>query len=365
MKLLAIVALLISLSVATKWYQINQNYGFSSYKQEFGKAYESDFEHAQRKIVFESNMRKIREHNAKDTTWKLGVNHLTDRFESELNQIKGINKAMLYKSKLDTSKVLNTKVSAQELQSLPTAVDWREKGIITAVKDQGGCGSCWAFSAAETIESHAALNLNQFHQLSEQNILDCTENPKHCGGTGGCEGATVELGFEQIISTGIASEWTYPYVSYHGKDFKCDIQAPSVVHFDDYVTLPQNEYEPLLKAVGTEGPISISVDASTWHLYESGVFDGCNQTNPDIDHAVQLVGYGTDDKLGPYWLVRNSWSPVWGEQGYIRLARPEQKRCGIDLTPDHGDGCDGGPPTVDVCGTCGILYDSVYPINFH
>jgi len=130
----------------------------------------------------------------------------------------------------------------------------------------------------------------------------------------------------------------------------------------DYVVLPSNQLQPVLNGIGTLGPMAISVDASTWSSYESGVYDGCNQTNPDLDHEVQLVGYGTDATLGDYWLVRNSWSPAWGESGYIRLRRTATPRCGLDITPSDGDGCKGGPPSVTVCGTCGILYDVVYPV---
>ena len=95
------------------------------------------------------------------------------------------------------------------------------------------------------------------------------------------------------------------------------------------------------------------------HDYESGIFTGGNKTNPDLDHLVQLVGYGTDSGT-PYWLIRNSWTPTWGHHGYIRLARTTD--CGIDVTPLDGNGCAGGPPTVKVCGQNGMLFDAVYPI---
>ena len=104
------------------------------------------------------------------------------------------------------------------------------------------------------------------------------------------------------------------------------------------------------------------VDASAWSSYESGVFSGCNATNVDIDHAVVVVGYGSDAQLGDYWLVRNSWSPSWGEQGYIRLTRSADTECGIDYSPADGTGCTGGPSQVKVCGPCGLFYDVSYPI---
>jgi len=104
------------------------------------------------------------------------------------------------------------------------------------------------------------------------------------------------------------------------------------------------------------------VDASAWSAYESGVFGGCNMNDPDIDHVVQLVGYGEDPQLGTYWLIKNSWTPAWGENGYIRIKRAVDKSpCGTDTNPQDGTGCDGGPASVLVCGECGILYDVSYP----
>jgi len=248
---------------------------------------------------------------------------------------------------------------------LPRHIDWRDKGIVSPVKDQGKCGSCWTFGTAVTIESYWALATGQLVSLSEQQILDCTPNPNQCGGTGGCEGGTAELAYETLIQIGgLSSEWTYPYRSYFGDDFACSFdksKTPPQAMLTSYTTLPSNVYAPLLNAVATVGPIAISVDASAWSDYESGVFNGCNQTNPDINHAVQLVGYGTDPQYGDYWIVRNSWSPVWGDEGYLKIMRTSQIQCGTDLNPSDGTGCSGGPPTVTVCGTCGILYDSSYP----
>jgi len=245
-------------------------------------------------------------------------------------------------------------------------IDWRSFGIITPVKDQGRCGSCWSFAAAETIESYYALkHPGKLPVLSEQQILDCTPNPLQCGGTGGCGGATVELAYQQIQSMGgLSSEWTYPYMSYFGDNGACNtsLRFKPVAKIAGYVNLPSNLAPPIMQHLLTKGPLAISVDASTWGHYEIGVYDGCNQTNPDLDHAVQLVGLGTDPQQGDYWLIRNSWTPLWGENGYIRIRRTATRRCGVDLTPLDGDGCVNGSKTEFVCGTCGVLYDAVYPL---
>ena len=119
-----------------------------------------------------------------------------------------------------------------------------------------------------------------------------------------------------------------------------------------------------MNAVATIGPIAISVDASEWHSYNGGVFNGCNQTNPDVNHVTVLVGYGSENGQN-YWLVRNSWSASWGEAGYIKLLRTddENNNCGSDFTPWDGSGCNGKTEPWKVCGTCGILMDSSYPTN--
>jgi len=171
------------------------------------------------------------------------------------------------------------------------------------------------------------------------------------------------LAYAQIIkSGGISSEWQYPYTSYFGDAFSCQSKN-SAAKLKGYTTLPSNQYAPIVSHLASVGPLAINVDASAWSAYESGVFNGCNQQNPDIDHVVQLVGYGTDTKLNmDYWLVRNSWSPSWGEDGYIRLYRSSSEGCGVDLKPQDGTGCNGGPANVTVCGTCALWYDTSYPV---
>jgi cathepsin L len=229
----------------------------------------------------------------------------------------------------------------------------------------GQCGSCWSFAASEAIESHWALATGELNVLSEQHILSCTVNPLNCGGTGGCGGGTAELAFSSMATTGIASEWKYPYLSWYGNNSACRYSSSkvgAVAQLNGYRTLPSNEYLPLFRAVTYLGPIAISVDASNWHLYEDGVYDGCDTANPDINHGVLLVGYGETKDGVNYWIIRNSWTPLFGEDGYIRVLRDDPPACGTDTAPKDGTACDGGPATVEVCGMCGVLFDSSYPI---
>jgi len=307
-------------------------------------------------------LNSIRLHNSDSSkTWKQGVNHLSDRTEEEFSRLLGLRKDILYKYKAETPE---TAFPTYNVAQLPPSVDWRTKGIISAIKDQGECGSCWSFGTAQTVEAYWALSTGQLTDLSEQQVLDCTPNPNDCGGTGGCGGGTTELAYAHLMKMGgLATEWTYSYSSYFGQNFNCHASVTPFAVLKNFTGLPTNQYAPIMQAIANVGPTAVAVDASAWGSYESGVFNGCNQTNPDIDHSVQLVGYGSDPKLGDYWLVKNSWSPMWGENGYVRLLRQTTNQvCGVDITPSDGEGCNGGPSKVQVCGTCGILYDANYVI---
>lgn len=200
-------------------------------------------------------------------------------------------------------------------------------------------------------------------------------NDDDCGGTGGCEGATAELAFDYLAKYGLPEVWTYGYLpetywfSYTNSNGACLRETtyggkpavPRVVKASGYTLLERNSYSEVMNAVANIGPVAINIDASNWHSYESGVFNGCPQTDVDINHVVQLVGYGTDSETGlDYWLVRNSWSPEYGEEGYIRLER-SPGYCGMDYHNGDGVGCNYDPTNVTVCGMCGILYDVSYP----
>jgi len=209
--------------------------------------------------------------------------------------------------------------------------------------------------------------LANFQIFQNNKYLIVQKNPLQCGGTGGCGGGTSEIAFQQIINGqgSLSSEWSYSYQSYQGDNFDCHFSnqnTPGIAVLQNYTVLPSNKYQPVMVALSQIGPLSVAVDATAWGDYESGVFSGCNKVNPDIDHGVLLVGYGTDPQQGDYWLVKNSWSTSFGEDGYIRLARSSQTTCGVDLYPQDGVGCAGGPKNVTVCGDCAILYDVSFPI---
>merc|ERR1711988_1089511 len=183
----------------------------------------------------------------------------------------------------------------------PESVDWRKQGKVTPVKNQGGCGSCWAFSATETVESAYAIATGKLIELAPQTYVNCVENADQCGGTGGCEGATMELAFNLTAKTGIALESDMPY---EGRDAACS-SYKAAVKVGGYVKNPVNDAAALETAVATKGPQAITVAAEPWMSYGGGIFKGCSTGASDgatLDHGVQLVGYSKD-----YWIVRNSW----------------------------------------------------------
>lgn len=166
------------------------------------------------------------------------------------------------------------------LQDLPDHVDWRTHSVVSPVKDQGHCGSCWAFSAVSTIESHAAIASGDLKTLSTEQLVDCVLNPDQCGGSGGCDGADSDLPYEYVAKYGITSEFKYSYSAYFGNASKCTYNTKTKtieVSIEGYTKLLKNDYATMLTAVATIGPIDITIDASGFHDYESGVFSGCSQ----------------------------------------------------------------------------------------
>mmetsp|Transcript_31341 Transcript_31341/g.52878 ORF Transcript_31341/g.52878 Transcript_31341/m.52878 type:complete len:371 (+) Transcript_31341:46-1158(+) len=322
-----------------------------------------------RKAAFTQEVARVKAHNAQNLPWKEQINKYSVYTAKEKEAFHGRHKgvASVQDKLLKGSKNLPADFELKAVDTLPKMVDWRTKGVVSAVKDQGHCGSCWAFASTAVIESHVALSSGLLFDLSVEQMAMCAPNPDACGGTGGCEGATAEIAFDYVTgSSGLLEEYQYSYTSYYGEDFECSMPSgeSAVATIDGYVQLPENNYTALMSAIATVGPVAISVDASTWHAYAGGVYDGCDQGAPDINHAVVLMGYGEENGQ-KYWLVRNSWSPAWGEQGYIKLARKdaEEEVCGMDTTPQDGTACAGDDTPVKVCGTCGVLYDSSYPLN--
>lgn len=319
----------------------------------------------ERRALFQESVSQIRAHNSQKSSYKIGLNKFSASTPKEKKVVLG-RRADMERAFKPKKLITEHSFEMKPISELPTHVDWREKGCGSAAKDQGHCGSCFAFAASEMLEDYLYLSSGLMYNLSPQMAASCTPNPEHCGGSGGCNGGTAEIVFDDLANGNgkMAQEYQYGYRSYYGEDFACETDdiAP-LISVEGLTMLQGNNYTEMMNAVAQVGPVSIGVDASEWHNYESGVFNACNQKNPDVNHAVVLYGYGVDEVSGEqYWLVRNSWSPSYGEKGYIRVYRAEDESevCGIQLNPQDNDACEGDHKPRKVCGTCGILSGSSY-----
>lgn len=284
---------------------------FVAYVKEFNKVYTSE-ELFSRFQNFADNKKIIDEHNAKNLGWTMGVNAYTDLTSKEFSE--------LYLGYLPRNNEYlrnqNLHVAAEN-QVLAASLDWRTSGAVTPIKDQGQCGSCWAFSTTGSVEGANKIKSGNLVSVSEQQLVDCAGS----SGNQGCNGGLMDDAFEYIIKNkGIGSEASYPYTA---RDGKCK-QVSSVSTVSKYTDVKKNDETGLMSAINLQ-PVSVAVDAESWQTYRGGVMTGfCGKS---LDHGVLLVGYGTEGS-NDYWIVKNSWGTSWGEKGYIRLVRGKNQ-CGI------------------------------------
>ncbi|KAJ3677278.1 hypothetical protein LUZ60_003002 [Juncus effusus] len=288
----------------------------------------------QRYEIFKDNLKYIDQHNAQADaglhSFRLGLNKFADLTNEEYRS------TYLGKRPVGSHKrgKLSDRYKVKDGESLPDSIDWREKGAVTEVKDQGSCGSCWAFSTIASVEGVNAIVTGDLISLSEQELVDCDRSYNQ-----GCNGGLMDYAFEFIIKNGgIDSEEDYPYKGY---DARCDSTRKNahVVTIDDYEDVPLYSESALQKAVANQ-PIAVAIEAggSTFQFYTSGIYTG--KCGTDLDHGVTAVGYGSENGKD-YWIVKNSWGSYWGESGYIRMER------NIEATS----------------GKCGITMEASYPVK--
>lgn len=352
-------------------------------------------EYEKRFALFETRRAEVERLNARpDRLWEARANHLSDWTEDELSALYGYaNHA--------SGQGNSASRPATSLRQVRRAVVVKQEQLwsplaLKSVDNQGHCGSCWAVAAAKMAEANYEIMTKKQRTFSAQQLVDCVPNPGQCGGEGGCKGATVELAMLFMSQDGLATKEAEPY---HGKDRKCtrlsnsgslaqtgtdtagrfgtsvlgmtmdelftpgpQVAQPAAmtsVGFLGWARLPINEQQPLLEALN-EGTVAVSAAASTWHLYDGGVFDGCDQKNVVINHAILAIGYGKDHSTGKdFFLIQNSWGDQWGEKGRIKILRKDEEYCGNDDNPKAGTACKDGPASVTVCGMCGLFYDMV------
>lgn len=206
--------------------------------------------------------------------------------------------------------------------STPDELDWRDREAVTPIKDQGECGSCWAFASIATLESHNFINTGKLYNLSEQQLLDCSDNF-------GCNGGVMRGPFNYFIENKIALERDYPYEGEQGECRSGEVNKTDVRAFG-YATI-SNDIETIKSIVSEHGPVLVLVDGSLtdFRFYSGGVYTypGCSAYYKN--HAMVIVGYGHDNRTDlDYWILKNSWSTDWGEDGYMRMD-VENTLCGI------------------------------------
>lgn len=302
---------------------------FSEWRISQGKSYGTPKEFAYRASTFHKNYKKVSKHNP-SSSYKLSLNKFADMTTEEfLTKHTGLKLAQKPRRNY---KPLSQR--AEEVGDLPESVDWRLKGAVNPIKDQGRCGSCWAFSAVQAIETgYWKANGHNLESFSEQQLVDCSRKE----GNHGCNGGFMDFAFSYIERVGgLATEKNYPYTA---RDDRCTDTEVATVQFTvtDFIDLPPRSAEVLAQSVVYQ-PISVGIDASEIMLYESGVFDNDN-CGVSLNHGVGLIGYGNDEETGKdYWIVRNSWGEVWGEKGYIRMRKDVKSKageCGITLASSY------------------------------
>jgi cathepsin L len=301
---------------------------FNQFKTMFNKKYVDAVEEEKRRALFEETLMFIAEHNEKYSqglvTYDVGVNQFADWSPEEF-------KVWLGKAQTAPDMPNAATFLTPNNVNLPASVDWRTKGYVTPVKDQGQCGSCWSFSATGALEGQHFHKTGKLVSLSEQNLVDCAGSKY---GNFGCNGGWPFQAYDYVkANNGIDTEASYPY---EARNDQCRYKSNSIgATLTGYTKIAPGSEDRLQQAVGTIGPVSICIDAShrSFQSYKSGVYNEPACSSSQLDHAVLAVGYGSDPRGGDYWLVKNSWATTWGEQGYIRMSRNKNNQCGVATAP--------------------------------
>lgn len=293
---------------------------FEQFRADYGKMYSNVHEALTRYDIFKNNLNKIMEHNKGQQTFKLGINQFGDLTPEEFKYYI-VGSGYIPNNGPSVVSPVNT--------ANPDSVDWEKDGAVTAVKNQGQCGACWAFSAVGAIESLLKIKTSQLEKYSEQQLVDCDTKSK------GCQGGHFNTAFEYAKQKGLCQEIAYPYKG-HMSPCKEDDCTP-YGKIDGYKEV-EKENEEALKTALTAQPVSVGVEASgfNFQFYKEGIITyGCG-TN--LNHAILAVGYGFDEYYVDYWRVKNSWGSTWGEAGYAKILRTDKKgkgMCGIAMDPSY------------------------------
>jgi C1A family cysteine protease len=302
---------------------------FSNFQERFSKKYESLKEMEARFQIFRENLRSIILHNSDHTqNFTMGINQFTDLTPQEFKDqyVSGV------KAEVGSYGCKSFSSSASGALS---SVDWCNKGVVNPVRDQGQCGSCWAFATTANAESVWAIAKGQLLDLSEEFLVDCASGVGYYNM--GCNGGNPDSAFKYMINNGQCSESSYPYTSGVTKTAGTCQKCTSVdVKFSSCSDVTPKD-QVSLKAAVSIGPVVVAIEADTRYFqsYSGGILDSTT-CGTNLDHAVEIVGYGTDNGID-YWKVRNSWGSSWGEKGYVRIKKTSSTNdigiCGIAAEP--------------------------------
>ncbi|XP_017836556.1 zingipain-2-like [Drosophila busckii] len=327
MKVLIVICALLSCAAAASISEQLQA-EWAAYKQNFGKAYTTQAEEQQRMLNYAQNKLKVQAHNKRYAAGK-------ERYELGMNQFSDLSYEEFSLRMLQSND--GNDAAARSVDEIYTPVykdnprnfDYRQQGIETPVKNQLSCGSCYCFSAVGAVEAAHQLKTGERISLSEQNLLDCTSAPPY--DNLGCRGGWKEYGLDFVIARGINTEAAYPYEN----ELKpCRFNPHAVAaNLTSYKFIQRHNEAAMLQALVDEGPLLVSVWVTDlFQSYRNGIFFDSTCNLGKTNHAVLLVGYGTDPNGVAFWVIKNSWGYFWGEQGYIRMARNQNSMCEIART---------------------------------
>ncbi|KAJ8252107.1 hypothetical protein COCON_G00214190 [Conger conger] len=314
---LILAAVRLSQLSPTPVYSAEEEFEFKLWMSQYNRAYGlEEFYH--RLQIFTQNKKRVDHHNAGNHKFTMGLNQFSDLTFAEFR------KSFLLTEPQNCSATKGSHVSSNG--PYPDSVDWRKKGnYVTPVKNQGGCGSCWSFSTTGCLESATAIASGKLLSLSEQQLVDCAQDFNNHG----CNGGLPSQAFEYIMyNKGLATEDDYPY---NARDNPCKFHPNLAAAFvKDVVNITMYDEMGMLDAVARVNPISFAYEVTGDFMhYSGGVYSSttCQNTTDKVNHAVLAVGYG-EDAGTPYWIVKNSWGPMWGEKGYFRIERGKNM-CGL------------------------------------